>query len=144
MDARAHDRNGRGGSVVASAQVSEWVASAERDYDAVHILRRAARVPYEIVGYHCQQCAEKYLKALYVQHDRQPPYIHDLVQLLRGVADMCDTSAELVHPCERLTPFGTLVRYPGSGIEIGEEHMPIVIEAADRIRDAVRHCLGVE
>ncbi len=144
MDARAHDRNGRGGGVVASAQVSEWVASAEHDYDAVQILCRAARIPYEIVGYHCQQCAEKYLKALYVQHDRRPPYIHDLVELLHGVADMCDGSAELVHSCERLTPFGTLVRYPGSGIEVGVEHMPVVMEATDRVRDAVRDCLGVE
>ena len=36
----------------------EWTESAERDRYAVETLIESSRVPYEIVAFHCQQCAE--------------------------------------------------------------------------------------
>ncbi|MFW6235085.1 MAG: HEPN domain-containing protein, partial [Spirochaetota bacterium] len=109
-----------------SEQTLQWITSAERDRDAVQILLAARRQPYEIVAYHCQQCAEKYLKAVFVQFDRKPPFIHDLVQLCRGIDSYCPEIATVESECERLTPFGTVTRYPGSVMEPGADHMPRV------------------
>jgi HEPN domain-containing protein len=53
-------------------EAQQWTESAERDRQTVQILVKATPTPYEIVGYHCQQCAEKYLKALYVQKSMRP------------------------------------------------------------------------
>jgi HEPN domain-containing protein len=68
-------------------QARQWIDSAERDRDTVRILVGAPRQPYEIIAYHCQQCAEKYLKAMFIQFGRKPPFIHDLLQLNRGIND---------------------------------------------------------
>jgi len=57
-------------------QAVQWIESAERDRETVVILSASPRVPHEIVAYHCQQCAEKYIKAVYVQHGRKWPFVH--------------------------------------------------------------------
>ena len=41
-----------------------WFEYAENDLEAVSILSEQLRPKYEIVCYHCQQCAEKMLKAI--------------------------------------------------------------------------------
>ena len=122
----------------------EWVNAAERDRDAVIVLLESARQPYEIIAFHCQQCAEKYLKALLILHDRKPPYVHDLLKLNQEGQDMCVGLADVEDPCERLTPFGTVTRYPGSIMEPSKEHMPLVTQWMDTIRGTVRTCMGLE
>lgn len=127
-----------------SEQAQQWIASAERDRQTVQILLSAPRQPYEIVAYHCQQCAEKYLKAVFVQLDRKPPFIHDLLQLSRGIERHCPEIVRVSVDCERLTPFGTVTRYPGSVMEPGADHMPRVTLWMENIRAAVRSCLNFE
>ena len=61
----------------------EWVEKAEADYKAAAALNRRRKEPLpDIVCYHCQQSAEKYLKAYLIAQSMPPPHIHDLVQLL--------------------------------------------------------------
>ena len=109
---------------MASSQTMEWVASAERDRDSVYILLESSKPPYEIIAFHCQQCAEKYLKALFVQHDRKPLFVHDLLRLNRGMQDLYPALADIEAECERLTPFGTVTRYP---VADGENGVEIVV-----------------
>ena len=141
MDRRIHCTDRRCCRLIVTAETQQWITSAERDRDTVQILRAAPRRPYEIIAYHCQQCAEKYLKALYVQTDRKPPFIHDLLKLCRGVQDQCQDLENIEANCERLTPFGTVTRYPGSIMEPGPEHMPQVTSWMESIRTSVRSCL---
>jgi HEPN domain-containing protein len=59
----------------------DWVARAEEDYTiARSALRRKQPLLYG-AGFHAQQCAEKYLKALLVAQGVAFPKIHDLVRL---------------------------------------------------------------
>lgn len=122
----------------------EWVKAAERDREAATLLLQADRQPYEIIGFHCQQCAEKYLKALLIHHGRKPAYVHDLLKLNQEAQDVCVGLADVADACERLTPFGTVTRYPGSIMEPSEEHMPLVIQWMNTIRQMVRTCMGLE
>lgn len=49
------------------AVVREWLAKAENDLlAATHLLRLGRGAPADVVCFHAQQCAEKYLKALLV------------------------------------------------------------------------------
>ena len=41
----------------------------------------AENCPYDTVSYHCQQCVEKYLKALLIHRNVDFPRTHDLVVL---------------------------------------------------------------
>lgn len=42
----------------------EWILKAEQDFNAANLLMYAGEAPIpDYVCFHCQQCAEKYLKA---------------------------------------------------------------------------------
>ena len=45
-------------------QTAKWVHKAERDWEVAHKLAGEGPPPRDIVCFHCQQAAEKYLKAL--------------------------------------------------------------------------------
>jgi HEPN domain-containing protein len=56
-----------------------WGMLAERDITVADFLAANMRpVPTEIIAFHCQQAAEKYLKGALVIFGEEPPYIHDL------------------------------------------------------------------
>ena len=46
------------------AATREWVRCAEEDFDVANaLLRRRTKTAANSIGFHCQQCVEKYLKA---------------------------------------------------------------------------------
>lgn len=57
----------------------EWVKKAEADYLAALTLSRKKKVPlHDAACFHCQQSAEKYLKARIEEHGIRVPKTHDL------------------------------------------------------------------
>lgn len=58
---------------------SEWLDFAYMDLSAAEHLLTMRPLPVEIICYHCEQAAEKFLKATLVQFDREPPKTHDLI-----------------------------------------------------------------
>jgi len=66
--------------------VLQWLEKAAADFDAAEQLSaQGGRFP-EIVGFHCQQAVEKYLKALLVRHQVEFPKTHDIAKVLCRVA----------------------------------------------------------
>ena len=63
------------------------------------------------------------------------------LKLCRDIQDICTSLKDIEAECERLTLFGTTTRYPGSGMQPGEEHMTRVDEWMENIRLAVLRCL---
>jgi len=116
----------------------EWVEFAEHDFFASQTLLQSSKVPYEIVAFHCQQIAEKYLKAVLIQNNLPVPFIHDLAKINRLAQAGFPELKRLESICELLSPFGTVTRYPGSAMAIGSEHMTSVIGWAESIRRLVR------
>lgn len=121
--------------------VSQWVTKAGRDCDAATRLLREGAIFREIVGFHSQQAAEKYLKALLVRHQIQFPRTHDL-KVLHRLADIDSAAAKTLSGAEFLTPFGVEVRYPGDASEMlpGDENKAVKI--ATKVREAVMSALG--
>ncbi len=116
----------------------EWVEFAERDYDAANLLAESHNPPFEIIAYHCQQTAEKYLKAILIENDKPVPHIHDLGKLNTECRKFQTELNVIQGICERLTPFGTVTRYPGSAMKVGPEHLPLVLAWTEKIRNTVR------
>jgi HEPN domain-containing protein len=53
---------------------AEWVEKAENDYrTAVVVLEEIAEPIVDTACFHCQQCAEKYLKAFLTEHQIEFP-----------------------------------------------------------------------
>jgi HEPN domain-containing protein len=119
-----------------------WVEKAENDY----ILARAAlrrQVPITSgVCFHAQQCAEKYLKAMLVAHDKPFPKTHDLIQLNQ----LCAHAGILIEiDARRLNTLGddaVRVRYPGADPSV--EDAREALETAKAVRKFARKYLGVK
>jgi HEPN domain-containing protein len=123
--------------------VEEWLKKAEDNYvSALALARRRSRPVPDVVCNQCQQCAEKYLKALLVRHQVDFPKVHDLVQLEELVAQI-EPDIRLVHRhLAVLNPYGIDIRYPG--LEATVEEAREAVRAIKEIRRFVRPKLGLD
>jgi len=88
-----------------------WIAVARRDLDAARTPATAARPLAEIAAHHCQQAAEKLVKALPIREGVHPRPSHGIgrpFDMLAGTGR--DVSA--MRDLARLTEFAVLHRHP--------------------------------
>lgn len=98
--------------IEAKRKAIEWVSHAREDAYVAEQLIQLPCVPFSTVCYHCQQAAEKYLKAVLEAHGEKLPRTHDLV-LLNTMCSAYDASfLSLNEHCADLTPYETTARYP--------------------------------
>lgn len=100
--------------------VADWLAKAHDDLRVAELVEPHGLV--DAVGFHAQQAAEKYLKALLVARNQNVPRTHDLERLV----DECrqcgiPLPAEIDEAAMFLTPFAVLSRYPGWGSIAGSD-----------------------
>lgn len=87
--------------------------------------------------YHCQQAAEKALKAFLTFHDVVFPKTYDLV-LLSDFCQSRDVSFQsLAESAEILTPYATLFRYPGECMMPAEPDAREAVDAATLVLNFV-------
>ena len=114
----------------------EWQRLAEMDLSSAEYLLNMLPVPAEIICYHCQQSAEKYLKGYLVLHGINPPKIHDLNELRKLCSDLSDTFKKIADQCSDLTAYGVQPRYPME-LMLEERDMRQALSSAKAIRDFV-------
>ena len=96
------------------AATREWVRCAEEDFDvACALLRRRTKTAANSIGFHCQQCVEKYLKARLEQGSLNAPKTHDLVVLLQLLLPVEPLWAAFAPALRRLNDYAVNFRYPG-------------------------------
>lgn len=92
--------------------VGQWIEKADADLKAAELLSASgASGLTDIIGFHCQQAVEKYLKAVLTFHQVEFPKTHDiraLVELLPAHF----AESEPLQEADWLTPFGVRARYP--------------------------------
>ena len=92
--------------------VSEWLGKADLDFLTVD--RLCTEDPFrDIVAFHAQQAAEKYLKALLTRHQIEFPKTHELRRLLELLAEVEPQLTTSLTDIKWLEPFGVDIRYPG-------------------------------
>ena len=121
----------------------EWLEYAERDVGSANFLLNMRPIPMEIICFHCQQCAEKALKAVLVEHDIEPPKTHDLRQLCQMCVDIQPVFKGFTVPLKELSAYGVVPRYP-NGPEIDEKRMNAALKESQRILDFVLSVLKEE
>ena len=120
--------------------VRAWVLKADHDWLNIENNLAAREIPWDTVGFHAQQCAEKYLKALLISRQIDPPKIHDLTELYALLPDglLVDFDTRLL---EELNP----TRLKGDTLESGrpveQAEALRAVEAARTIREAIRRVL---
>lgn len=120
----------------------EWIEKAEADYKGAVSLNRRRKDPLpDLVCFHCQQCAEKYLKAFLIAQGIVPPRTHDLQRLLSLCAAYDATLISLDPDCAALTPYAVDFRYPSATAT--DADAKDAMKTVRRIRRTLRKKLGL-
>jgi HEPN domain-containing protein len=90
----------------------EWWRLADMDLSTAEYLVGMRPMPIEIICYHSQQAAEKYLKGYLVLHGNTPPKTRDLNVLLKQCTILSPELQNISDPCSDLTAYGVQPRYP--------------------------------
>ena len=114
--------------------ISEWFRFANMDLDlAKHSLKTMYPAPLEIICYHCQQAAEKFLKGVIISFDEEPEKTHDLSKLINVLKEYTDITSEFRQIALSLTLYGVRTRYPDA-ISVDENQTKNAIAQAEKIK----------
>lgn len=91
----------------------EWIKKAEHDLGMAKLAIEYQPDFRDSICFHCQQAAEKYLKAYLVYLDIVFKKAHSLVYLLDLIAEHEVVPDDLYSNAEILEDYGVEVRYPG-------------------------------
>ena len=119
----------------------EWVKKADQDYVLAKQGSRSKLLVHDGVCFHCQQCAEKYLKGLLEELGLAVPKTHFLDQLLTALAPRHPTLRSLRRGLLFLTVFAVETRYPGKSAS--KRQAVAAFRWADRVRTRARKLLGI-
>jgi HEPN domain-containing protein len=124
-------------------ETKEWYDKATMDLGvAKHLLETYYPKPIEIVCYHCQQAAEKAIKALIIFYGAEGgiPKLHDLSFLLNQIKNKVDIEEKYYDYADTLSPYGVAVRYPNE-LFLEERHAKEAVQLADEILQWVNHII---
>jgi HEPN domain-containing protein len=110
----------------------EWLRYAHMDLSSAAFLRGHRPIPVEIICYHCQQAAEKAIKAIFVHYNADIPHIHDLTKLLDAASQYDDAVMNIFRQANRLTNYAVFTRYPGDN-ELSESDVEIALQYAEAV-----------
>ena len=120
-----------------------WLHMAEVDHSvAEHLYATYHPRPLEIICYHCQQAAEKAVKALILWQDdgREIPKKHDISFLLDQLKDDMKVDECYYDYADSLTPYGVVVRYP-SELHLEQRHAQEALQHAGAILAWAKHTI---
>ncbi|MBR7080513.1 MAG: HEPN domain-containing protein [Treponema sp.] len=100
---------------------------------ANHLDKTLYPKPMEIICYHCQQCAEKYLKALTEHIGKEIEKTHDLGNLATTISENLTVPQSVLVSCAKLTQYGVKIRYPQE-FEMSDNHVKAALIDMENIR----------
>ena len=118
--------------------VMEWFAKGDHDLRTAETILRLEEPMPDIICFHAQQCAEKYLKGFLSLHGIEVRRTHDLVELITECSKIDLDFLESKDVCEMLTDYAIEPRYPDISYEYSVEEAEEAYSSAARIRQFVR------
>ena len=120
----------------------DWIRCAEEDFDvAVALMRRRTKTAANSIGFHCQQCVEKYLKGRLEEAGLNAPRTHDLVALLQLLLPVEPLWFSFAPALRRLNDYAVKFRYPGHVTTRTDARQ--ALKACRSLRSDVRLSLGL-
>jgi HEPN domain-containing protein len=122
-------------------ETAGWVRKAEHDFRGAADLHGKRPPLHDLVCFHCQQCSEKYLKALLEEQGLTTHKTHDLLRLLAELLPHYPSLARIRRGLAVLTDYAVDVRYPGDTPT--KRQADSAMRWAGRCRATVRGLLGL-
>lgn len=122
--------------------VLEWVEKAEGDFVTAKVIARQKKsFRADNLCWNCEQCVEKYLKALLTRHRVTFKRDHNLEELLK-LCRTVDDDFRLIHNLlDAVTICKPIIRYPGA--DVTEEAARAAFTATKPIRKFIRAKLSI-
>ncbi|OHB67729.1 MAG: hypothetical protein A2V70_05930 [Planctomycetes bacterium RBG_13_63_9] len=120
----------------------QWLAKARNDLLNADNNLAASEVPYDTVCFHCQQAAEKLLKAYLAGNGQTAPHTHDLFVLLEKVLPLSGAAESLRDALSILMPYAVEVRYPDDAWMPSEEDATEARDAAGQVLSWLERALA--
>ncbi len=95
-----------------------FLKKAAEDEALLDEVLSSPRISDEIIGFHCQQAAEKLLKALLSDLGIRFRKTHDVRALMDLLEDAGHPLPQSLLDLDTLTPYGTLFRYEGISAQV--------------------------
>jgi HEPN domain-containing protein len=121
--------------------INEWLSLGNDDLRVAEHSFSLYPIPREMICYHCEQAAEKYLKAYLLFCGIEPPRTHDLQTLCRLCEKKDGSFSELRSDCSDLTKYAVHIRYPFE-IEIEDSDAHKAITETKHVIGAVSGLIG--
>ncbi|TCL62323.1 HEPN domain-containing protein [Hydrogenispora ethanolica] len=118
--------------------VDEWITKAGHDLGMAELAIANKPEYKDLICFHCQQSAEKYLKAYLIRLNMDFKKSHSLIYLLDLLKAQENVPDSIYGTAEILEDYGVEVRYPGNGIELDQEDIHEAYQAALRIKEFVK------
>jgi len=122
----------------------QWLAKAASDLLNADNNLKAEKIPYDTVCFHCQQAAEKMLKAYLVARGKDYPISHDLLLILEQVLSLDPKAEKLRDTLIILMSYAVEVRYPDYYNVPSAEDTHEARKAAEKVHDWLKQmCPGL-
>ena len=121
--------------------IDRWVTKSTRDLQAAKTMIQVDDIPTDIVCFHCQQCAEKSLKAYLVLMDHDFPKTHDLPKLLQLCITHDKEFTILRDDADFLADYAVEIRYVDDWRDIPIDEAKEDLSRAEKFFDNVKRKL---
>ncbi len=125
--------------------INQWIIRAEGDLKIAKLaLDHNPNEFLEAICFHCQQAAEKYIKAYLVHKDiefRKTHILSYLLDLLNAVEEVSDDFYEIV---ETLDGYAVEIRYPDAVDLPSVEEAFSAYDAANKIKNLIQGKMGYD
>jgi HEPN domain-containing protein len=118
-----------------------WLIKAKRDLLSAKELARATEPLLDTAAYHCQQAAEKAVKAFLLYKNIRFDKTHDINVLILQAMDVEPTFSSHIETARILTPLAVEFRYPGDYLEPEPEEFREAFDTAGCLFDFVTSIL---
>ncbi len=120
-------------------EVEQWLIKSQRDLTVARVLFQNQL--FDMTVYHCQQCAEKALKAYLAYQQKSLQKTYNLVVLLENCIEFEPSFEILRESAESLTPYATEFRYPGDTAQPEKDDVEEALEMAALVLNVVTQAI---
>lgn len=113
-----------------------WVEYANKDLTSAKYLLTLTPTLLEIICYHCQKSAEKFLKAYLIFRNIVPKRTNDLEELFKECDKFDENFIDIQEECSNLTDFSVNTRDPYE-LELTLEETRRAIKDAEKIKEFI-------
>lgn len=111
----------------------QWLAKARNDLLNADNNLKAEEVPFDTVCFHCQQAAEKLLKAYLTGNGQSYLVTHDLFLILEKILPLRGDAEQLRDALAILMPYAVEIRYPDDWFMPSDQDAKEARDAASQI-----------